>query len=101
MLAAYLTIVARHRHAEPGRLGTLLRGDLDWIVMKALEKDRSRRYETANGLAMDVQHHLSNEPVVARPPTKLYRFQKLVRRNKFAFAATSAVTAALIIGLAV
>src|SRR6266403_700630 len=52
----------------------LLRGDLDWIVMKALEKDRSRRYETANGLAMDVQRYLSNEPVVARPPSKLYRF---------------------------
>src|SRR3989440_4974312 len=67
LLAADLTIVARHRQAEPARLGTLLRGDLDWIVMKCLEKDRTRRYETANGLAMDLQRHLENEPVVARP----------------------------------
>lgn len=99
MLAADLTIVARHRHAEPGRLGTLLRGDLDWIVMKALEKDRSRRYETANGLAMDIQHHLSNEPVVARPPTKLYRFQKLVRRNKLAVAASVMLAGTLLLGV--
>ena len=77
----------------------LLRGDLDWIVMKALEKDRSRRYETATGLAMDVQRHLSNEPVTARPPSAAYRFQKLVRRNKLAFAAASAIVAALVLGL--
>ena len=51
----------------------LLRGDLDWIVMKCLEKDRTRRYETANGLAMDIKRHLNNEPVVARPPSRLYR----------------------------
>jgi len=76
-------------------------GDLDWIVMKALEKDRARRYETANGLATDIQRHLKNEPVLARPPSNLYRFQKLVRRNKLAFAAASAVTAALVIGLGV
>src|SRR5438445_1213690 len=77
----------------------LLRGDLDWIVMKALEKDRARRYETANGLAMDVQRYLSNEPVVARPPSKLYRFQKMARRNKLAFAAGAAVLLALVAGL--
>src|SRR5205085_11236501 len=71
MLAADLTIVASHRHAEAGKLGTLLRGDLDWIVMKALEKDRARRYDTATDLAADIQRHLSDEPVVARPPTKL------------------------------
>ena len=59
-----------------------MRGDLDWIVMKALEKDRTRRYETANGLAADLQRHLDNEPIAARPPSTLYRFQKLVRRNK-------------------
>src|SRR5207302_1399025 len=68
----------------------LLRGDLDWIVMKALEKDRARRYETANGLASDIQRYLADEPVVARPPSKLYRFQKLARRNKLAFAAAGA-----------
>ena len=60
----------------------LVRGDLDWIVMKCLEKDRTRRYETANGLAADIQRHLDNEPVVARPPSAAYRFQKFVRRNQ-------------------
>jgi len=74
--------------------------DLDWIVMKALEKDRVRRYETANSLASDIQRYLADEPVVARPPSKLYRFQKLARRNKLAFAAAGAVAAALLIGLA-
>ncbi|MBI3850249.1 MAG: serine/threonine protein kinase [Verrucomicrobia bacterium] len=75
--------------------------DLDWIAMKCLEKDRTRRYETANGLARDIERHLNNEPVVARPPSAAYRFQKLVRRNKIAVAATSAVAAALIFGLGV
>ncbi len=73
--------------------------DLDWIVMKCLEKDRGRRYETANGLAMDLQRHLNNEPVVARPPSNLYRLQKLVRRNRLVFAAGACVLAALVIGL--
>src|SRR5439155_20123536 len=81
------------------KLIELLRGDLDWIVMKCLEKDRTRRYDTANGLAMDVQRHLDTEPVAARPPSQLYRFRKLVRRNKLAFGAASLVTAALVIGL--
>ena len=67
--------------------------------MKCLEKDRTRRYETANGLAADLKRHLSNEAVVARPPTPLYRFQKMVRRNKLAFAAAGAVMAALLVGL--
>ena len=67
--------------------------------MKALEKDRTRRYETANGLAMDVQRHLHNEPIVARPPSAAYRFQKLIRRNTLAFGATAAVAAALLLGL--
>src|SRR5258708_1501926 len=69
--------------------------------MKCLEKDRSRRYEAANGLARDTERHLNQEPVTACPPSNLYRFQKLVRRNKLAFAAVSAVIAALFIGLAV
>jgi hypothetical protein len=93
-----LTITAGHRQAEPPKLISLLRGDLDWIVMKALEKDRKRRYETANGLAMDIQRYLSNEPVIARPPSRIYRFQKLVRRNKIVFLATGAVSIALLIG---
>ena len=60
----------------------MLRGDLDWIVMKCLEKDRARRYETANGLASDIQRHLNNEAILARPASAAYRFQKLARRNK-------------------
>jgi serine/threonine protein kinase/tetratricopeptide (TPR) repeat protein len=73
--------------------------DLDWIVMKCLEKDRARRYETANGLARDIERHLGNEPVVAGPPSNLYRLQKLVQRNKVLFASAGAVTVALILGL--
>jgi serine/threonine protein kinase/tetratricopeptide (TPR) repeat protein len=75
--------------------------DLDWIVMKCLEKDRARRYETATGLAADLKRHLDNEPVVARPPSNFYRFQRLVRRNTLAFAAGTAVAAAMLVGLAV
>jgi WD40 repeat protein/serine/threonine protein kinase len=99
MLDSDLLEVARRRQSEPPRLIHLVRGDLDWIVMKCLEKDRARRYETANGLAMDVRRFLDSEPIVARPPRKLYRFQKLVRRNKLVFAAGGAVAAALVIGL--
>ncbi|MBE0544788.1 MAG: protein kinase [Verrucomicrobia bacterium] len=77
-----------------------LRGDLDWIVMKALEKDRTRRYETANGLAADIQRHLNNEPVVARPPSNAYRFQKMVRRNKLVFAASASVAVTILLALA-
>src|SRR6266478_676550 len=101
MMEAELTITATRRQTQPPRLISSLRGDLDWIVMRCLDKDRARRYDTANGLAMDIQRHLHNEPVVACPPSNLYRFQKLVRRNKIAVAATSAVAAALIIGLGV
>jgi serine/threonine protein kinase/tetratricopeptide (TPR) repeat protein len=101
MQAAELTAAAAQRHAEPPKLISLLRGDLDWIVMKTLEKDRRRRYETANGLTMDIKRYLASEPVIARPPTRLYRFQKLVRRNKVVFAAGGAVAAALFIGITV
>jgi serine/threonine protein kinase len=94
-----LTTTAARRHAEPPRLIALIRGDLDWIVMKALEKERARRYETANGLAMDIQRYLTNEPVMARPPSRTYRLQKLVRRNKVVFIAAATVCAALIAGL--
>ena len=76
-----------------------LKGDLDWIVMKCLEKDRTRRYETANGLASDLKRHLNNEPVLARPPSAAYKFQKAFRRNKLAFFAAGAVTVALVLGL--
>ena len=96
---AELDKTAANRRTEPHRLVSLLHGDLDWIVMKALEKERGRRYETANGLALDIQRHLNNEPVMARPPSRLYRLQKLVRRNRGVFAAVGAVALALVIGL--
>ena len=94
-----LAETAHERQVEPARLVELLRGDLDWIVMRSLEKDRSRRYETANGLALDVQRHLNNEPVLARPSSWHYRFQKLVRRNRVVFAAGGAVALALVVGM--
>jgi hypothetical protein len=94
-----LNLTASHRDAEPPKLISQLKGDLDWIVMKTLEKDRNRRYETANGLALDIQRYLENEPVLARPPSQIYRLQKLVRRNKILFASGAAVAAALLIGL--
>src|SRR5512137_575306 len=93
------TTVAKRRSSEPPQLIHLVRGDLDWIVMKCLEKDRTRRYETANGLADDVMRHLEDEPVLARPPGRVYRLQKLVRRNKLVFAAGAAVVGALLVGL--
>src|SRR6185436_18142124 len=77
-----LTTTAKRRSADTSKLLHQLKGDLDWIVMKCLEKDRARRYETANGLASDLQRHLNNEAVLARPPSAAYRFQKLLRRNK-------------------
>jgi WD40 repeat protein/serine/threonine protein kinase len=92
-------IVSRRGSGPVKELIRLLQGDLDWIVMKCLEKDRSRRYETANGLAMDLERLLNNEAVIARPPSHLYRFQKLVRRNNLTFGAVAAVTAALVFGI--
>ncbi len=75
-----------------------LRGDLDWITLKAMEKDRMRRYQTAHALAEDIERHLNNEPVLAGRPGTLYRFQKLIRRNKGVFVAVSAVAAVLVLG---
>jgi eukaryotic-like serine/threonine-protein kinase len=99
MAAAELTEVAKQRHTDPAKLGNLIRGDLDWIVMKCLEKDRARRYETANGVAADIQRHLNCEPVVARPPSRLYEFQKTVRRHKLGFAAGAALLTVLAVGV--
>jgi eukaryotic-like serine/threonine-protein kinase len=93
------SVVATNRGADLAELGRQLRGDLDWVVMRCLEKDRRRRYETANGLAADIQRHLSNEPVTARPPSAAYKLQKFVRRNKLAFVAAAAVIVALVAGL--
>jgi tetratricopeptide (TPR) repeat protein len=94
------TTTAKRRSVDKAKLVHQLQGDLDWIVMKCLEKDRTRRYETANGLATDLKRHLSNEPVLARSPSALYRFQKAVWRNKLAFAAGTAMAALLILGIA-
>ena len=101
LAAADLAIAAKARQSEAPRLISLVRGDLDWIVMKCLEKDRARRYETANGLAMDLQRHLNCEPVFARPPSRLYEFQKTLRRHKLEFAAAAALIVVLAAGVIV
>jgi serine/threonine protein kinase/WD40 repeat protein len=93
------TTVAQHRSTDAGKLSLLLRGDLDLIVMHCLEKSRTRRYETANGLAMDIGRYLASEPVVARPPSQTYRLQKFVRRHKLAVIAAAAIAASLVAGL--
>ena len=82
LLGETLPDVAKHRASTPDLLRKAIRGDLDWIVMKSLEKDRGRRYETANGLAMDIQRHLNSEPVLARGPSAAYRLQKFLRRHQ-------------------
>ena len=94
-----LPSVAANRHTEPARLSKDVRGELDWIVMKALEKDRNRRYETASSLAADIERHLHDEPVEAGPPSAAYRLKKFIRRNKTGVLAGSAVAVALIAGL--
>src|SRR6266704_4339622 len=81
-LGQAVVTVSANRKSDPRRLSQLFRGELDWIVMKAREKDRNRRYETASTLAADVQRYLDDEPVQACPPTALYRFRKLARRNR-------------------
>ena len=96
-----LSTVANQRASSTGQLSSALRGELDWIVMKALEKDRNRRYESASVLADDVQRHLYDEPIVARPASRWYRTQKFVRRNRALVAVSSAVAVALVTGLAV
>ncbi len=92
------TTVAKHRQTEPNTLSRVVRGDLDWIVMKCLEKERARRYETASALAQDIEHHLKQEPVSAAAPTLRYRLSKFTRRNRAALAVASLVTALLITG---
>jgi len=95
-----LTKVAGHRRIDPSKLPRLVRGELDWIVMKALEKDRTRRYETANGLALDVQRYLNDETVSASPPSHWYALRKTLRRYRGPVAAAGFVAIAVIIGLA-
>jgi len=99
MLAGELTTTAQHRGSVALKLVSLVKGDLDWIVMKALEKDRTRRYETASGLAADLKRYLDSEPVNARPPSPLYRLQKGLRRNRGLAIAAAVVLLALVGGL--
>ncbi|HEY1788755.1 MAG TPA: serine/threonine-protein kinase, partial [Verrucomicrobiae bacterium] len=96
-----LIVAAAQRGVDPPRLVKSLKGELDWIVMKTLEKDRRRRYETANALAMDILRYLNSEPVLACPPSRIYRFQKLVSRNKVIFASGLVVLMTLIAGLGI
>ena len=95
------SVVAGFRATEPPRLISAVRGDLDWIALKALEKDRARRYESAGALAVDLQRHLDNEPVGARPPSGWDAFQKLVRRNRTFFFSAFAAALALVVGLGI
>jgi eukaryotic-like serine/threonine-protein kinase len=94
-----LPTLAANRGTEPAKLTRLVRGELDWIVMKALEKDRSRRYETATGLAQDVERYLADEVVTARPPSAVYRVRKFVRRNRGPVAAALALAVLLLAGV--
>ena len=91
--------IAANRSIEPARLAKLLQGELDWVVMKALEKDRTRRYDTANGFARDIQRYLADEVVEARPPSRGYRLKKFVKRNKSQVIAASLVFLTLVGGI--
>jgi tetratricopeptide (TPR) repeat protein len=95
-LANGLAAIAKQRGSDPKRLRSLIRGDLDWIVVKALEKDRTRRYETANGMAADIRRHLNHEPVLARAPSPAYRFRKFARRHRVLLASAAAFALTLV-----
>ncbi len=101
MAGEELAVASQERQLEPTRLVRALRGDLDWIVMKALEKDRSRRYPTANALALDVQRHLADEAVTARPPSTLYQVGKLVARNRLLVGGLAVIALLLVSSVAV
>ncbi len=94
-----LPSIAANRGIDPAQLGRALRGDLDWIVMKALEKDRTRRYETANGLGADILRHLASEPVLAAPPSPSYRLWKFARKHRAGVIAASLVVLVLVAGV--
>jgi eukaryotic-like serine/threonine-protein kinase len=91
------TEAAQNRHTELRRLVSELRGDLDWITMRSLEKDRTRRYQTANALTADVRRHLNSEPVSAGPPSTAYRAGKFVRRHRFGVGAAASVVVLLMV----
>jgi serine/threonine protein kinase/tetratricopeptide (TPR) repeat protein len=92
--------IASRRKSDPRTLIRAIRGDLDWIVMKCLEKDRSRRYETANGLAMEIQRYLNNEPVLAAPPSAVYRARRFIRRHKLGVIVGIAIAGVFVLGIA-
>jgi non-specific serine/threonine protein kinase/serine/threonine-protein kinase len=94
-----VTDVSRNRRTDPDTFSRELRGDLDWIVMKALEKDRTRRYASAAEFAADIRRHLEDEPVLARPPSAGYRIGKFVRKHRFGVAAAAVVAVALVLGI--
>jgi serine/threonine protein kinase/Flp pilus assembly protein TadD len=96
-----LPTISAQRKTEPAKLAKLVRGELDWIVMKALEKDRGRRYETANGFARDIQHYLADEPVEACPPSRAYRLRKFARKNRNALVTAGAFVLLLVAATAV
>jgi len=94
-----LTVIAKHRRVEPGRLRLLIQGDLDWIALKAMEKDRTRRYDTARDLADDIQRHLNNEAIHAAPPSRVYRMRKMLRRHRAAATVAAVLTLSLILAV--
>src|SRR2546423_8127615 len=95
--AAAISTASQHRGLDERRLSKILCGELDWIVMKALEKNRSRRYESASTLAADIQRYLSDEPVLACPPTTMYRFQKFARKHKPTIVTAAAIASCLLL----
>jgi serine/threonine protein kinase len=97
--SAALPTLSANRGTEPKKLTGLLLNELDWIVMKALEKDRARRYETANGFAADVNRYLAGDSVLAHPPSASYRLSKFIRRNRAQVVAVGLVAAALVLGM--
>ena len=97
--AADLSTISERRQVEPRKLSQQLRGDLDWIVMKALEKDRNRRYATASDLAEDIERYLRDEPVLAGPPSTAYRLRKFARRNKRGLLTAAAGVLVLLLGV--
>jgi eukaryotic-like serine/threonine-protein kinase len=99
--APALSTISERRNIDPRRISTTLRGELDWIVMKSLEKDRSRRYESASSLAADIERYLNDEPVQACPPSTLYRFRKFSRKNRAAFTTATLLAASLLLGITV
>jgi serine/threonine protein kinase/tetratricopeptide (TPR) repeat protein len=100
-LGEALMDIAKCRSAQPNELCKIVRGDLDWVVMKSLEKDRTRRYETVDGFALDIERHLKDEPVLAGPPRVIYRLRKFIRRHKTAVATCLLFATVIVAGLVV